>query len=244
MTRNLTERYKAEHLLRASAEKRRLALDAAELGMWHVEPMTRAGTTDARYRAIFGTTEEWKDYLKAVAVIHPDDQPAVLEAVTAATRLEDPAPYPIEYRIVHPVGLLRWILANGRASFEGIDSARRVTSFDGTVADITDRRRGEEVQERLVHVHGGSVAARSGGPGSVSEFVVRLPVALSLALNKPADEANPVRPTTRLRILVADDNLDAAESLAMLLSLEGNETRTAHDGLEALDVAAAFRPDV
>ena len=73
---------------------------------------------------------------------------------------------------------------------------------------------------------------------------MRLPVALSLALNKPADEANPVRPTARLRILVADDNLDAAESLAMLLALEDNETRTAHDGLEALDVAATFRPDV
>ena len=60
--------------------------------MWHVDPTTRVTTTDARYRAIFGTTEEWTDYLQAVAVIHPDDQPAVLEAVAAATRLEDPTP--------------------------------------------------------------------------------------------------------------------------------------------------------
>ncbi len=87
VTRDLTERHKAENLLRASEEKRRLALDAAKLGMWHVEPETRATTTDARYRAIFGTTEEWTDYLHAVSVIHPDDQPAVLEAVAAATRL-------------------------------------------------------------------------------------------------------------------------------------------------------------
>ena len=67
-----------------------------------------------------------------------------------ATRLEDPAPYAIEYRIVHPDGSLRWILANGRASFEGIGSAKRVTSFDGTVADITERKRGEEEREQLV----------------------------------------------------------------------------------------------
>ena len=103
---------------------------------------------------------------------------------------------------------------------------------------------GLSIVQRLIQMHGGSVEARSDGPGRGSEFIVRLPVALSLTLNKLADEGNSVRPTARLRILVADDNLDAAESLAMLLTLEGNETRTAHDGLEALDVAAAFRPDV
>ena len=134
----------------ASEERRRLALDAAELGMWYVDPATRATKTDARYRAIFGTTEEWTDYLQAVAVIHPDDQPAVLEAVASATRLENAAPYAIEYRIVHPDGSLRWILAKGRANFEGVGAARRVASFDGTVADITDRKRGEEERERLV----------------------------------------------------------------------------------------------
>ncbi|MBC7600943.1 MAG: PAS domain S-box protein, partial [Polaromonas sp.] len=150
VTRDLTERNRAETQLRASEERRRLALDAAELGTWHVEPATRATKTDARYRAIFGTTEEWTDYLQAVAVIHPDDQPAVLEAVAAATRLENPVPYAIEFRIVHPDGSLRWVLANGRASFEGAGPTRRVVSFDGTVADITDRKRGEEEREQLV----------------------------------------------------------------------------------------------
>ena len=450
VTRDLTERHKAENLLRASEEKRRLALDAAKLGMWHVEPETRATTTDARYRAIFGTTEEWTDYLQAVAVIHPDDQPAVLEAVAAATRLENPTQFTIEYRIAHPDGSLRWILANGQASFMGIGSARRATSFDGTVADITDRKRSEEDRERLVvrleeqdqrkdeflatlahelrnplapirnglqvmhrvssdqeaiekirlmmerqvgqlvhllddlldlsrisrgkidlrkermelvkaieqaveasrpsiekaghellievppesiyvdadltrltqvfsnlldnaakftehggqvrlavqlmgaeavvsitdngigipthmlpHVfgmftqvegslgrsqgglgiglsivqrlvqmHGGLVEVRSDGPGRGSEFIVRLPVALSLVQNGPVEEAKLVRSTECLRILVVDDNLDAAETLAMLLAAEGNETRMANDGLEALDVAAAFEPDV
>ena len=102
---------------------------------------------------------------------------------------------------------------------------------------------GLSIVQQLVQMHGGSVEARSDGLGTGSEFIVRLPVALSPALNQPAAEVNPIAPAARLRILVADDNHDSAASLAMLLTLEGNETRTAHDGLEALDVAATFRPD-
>ena len=450
VTRDLTERFKAAQLLRASEERRRLALEAAKLGMWHVDPVTRATTTDARYKAIFGTTEEWTDYLQAVAVIHPDDQTAVLKAVASATRMEDPAPYAIEYRIIHPDGSLHWVMANGLASFEGIGGARHVASFDGTVADITDRKRGEEERERLVaqlqdqdqrkdeflatlahelrnplapirnglqimrmapgnldanerirlmmerqlgqmvhliddlldlsrisrgkidlrlerielakiiaqaiessrpsidqaghelfievppspiyvdadltrltqvfsnllnnaakftkqggrvrlavqlkgaevvvsvtdngigiptpmlqqvfemftqvesnlersqgglgiglsivqrlvQMHGGSVQARSDGPGSGSEFVVRLPVALSLVGSQPVDEANTAPPTSSLRILVVDDKVDSAEILAMLLTLKGYDTKTTHDGDAALALAATFRPDV
>ena len=451
VTRDLTERTKAENLLRVSEERRRLALDASKLGMWHVDPTTRATTTDARYRVIFGTTEEWTDYLQAVAVIHPDDQPAVLAAVAAATELENPASYAIEYRIVHPDGSLHWILANGRASFEGVGPTRRVVSFDGTVADFTERKHGEEERERLVarlqeqdvrkneflailahelrnplapirnglelmklakndsavveqarammerqvghmvrliddlldlsrisqgtlelkrerielavivrnavetsqplieqmghelslvvptvpiyldgdmsrltqvisnllnnsakyterggrirlcaeqlgseivvtvedngvgipahmldkvfemftqvdrswemskgglgiglslvqrlvELHGGSVYASSNGDGTGSAFVVRLPVVLSVDGDRQEDgEVQPVRSTPRRRILVVDDNQDAAISLAQLLTIMGNETQTAYDGLEALAVAAAFRPDV
>ena len=451
VTRDLTERIKAEDLLRASEERRRLALDAAELGMWYVDPATRATKTDARYRAIFGTTEEWTDYLQAVAVIHPDDQPAVLKAVAAATRLEDPTPYAMEYRIVHPDGSLRWVYARGRSTIVGAGPTRRVASFDGTVADITDRKRTEEEREqlvarlraqdqrkneflatlahelrnplapirnglqwmklagndsaaveqarammerqvghmvrliddlldlsrisqgqlqlrrervelavvmrnavetsqplieqmghalslvmptvpiyldgdmtrlaqvisnllnnaakyterggsirlcaeqlgseivvivedngvgipahmlsdifdiftqvdrslelskgglgiglslvqRLVEMHGGSVQARSEGPGRGSAFIVRLPVALSLAGDRPGEgEVQPAGVPLRRRILVVDDNRDAADSLAALLTIMGNETKTAYDGLEALEQAAAFRPDV
>ena len=89
---------------------------------------------------------------------------------------------------------------------------------------------------RLVEMHGGTVAARSEGPGRGTEIRVRLPLTTATL---PADEAEPARrrSTPRRcrrrparRILVADDNRDAAGSLALRLELAGHEVRTAHDG--------------
>lgn len=97
----------------------------------------------------------------------------------------------------------------------------------------------------LVEMHGGEVEARSDGRGMGSEFIVRLPVVLSLADPERAEDGTDrTYRTVRRRILVVDDNRDAAISLAMMLKLMGNETQTAHDGLEALDVAATLGPDV
>jgi PAS domain S-box-containing protein len=96
---------------------------------------------------------------------------------------------------------------------------------------------------RLVQMHGGSVQADSAGEGKGSEFVVRLPIleARPAAGPRPA----PARaPATTRRILVVDDNRDAAESLAMLLNITGHKTFTAHDGAEALEAAAEHRPEV
>jgi CheY-like chemotaxis protein len=93
-------------------------------------------------------------------------------------------------------------------------------------------------------MHGGTVEVSSGGLGHGSEFVVRLPALAETA--KPPPElavGEPISPTGR-RILVVDDNQDAANSLAMLLKITGNETYTAYDGLEAVDVAATFKPDL
>jgi two-component system CheB/CheR fusion protein len=93
----------------------------------------------------------------------------------------------------------------------------------------------------LVRMHGGSVEAHSAGPGQGSEFVVRLPL-LAEAAPEPAD-ARPAdmapQPLSGRRILVVDDNRDAAESLAMLLELDGAEVSVVHDGRAAL---AALEP--
>jgi PAS domain S-box-containing protein len=104
---------------------------------------------------------------------------------------------------------------------------------------------GLSIAKQLIEMHGGSIEARSEGAGMGSEFVVRIPVVLAGGSAESADTTKE-RVAARLkhRILVVDDNADAAVSMAMMLRLMGCETQTAHDGLEALDVAAAFDPDV
>lgn len=99
--------------------------------------------------------------------------------------------------------------------------------------------------QRLIEMHGGSIEARSEGQGKGSEFVVRLPALTQSA--RSVSEAEVVehdRSSTRRRILVVDDNLDSAESLAMMLELSGHDVATGHDGLEAVELAKKFQPHV
>ncbi|HEX4824921.1 MAG TPA: PAS domain S-box protein [Candidatus Polarisedimenticolaceae bacterium] len=107
---------------------------------------------------------------------------------------------------------------------------------------------GLTLAKRLVELHGGTIEATSEGPGKGSEFIVRLPAlpGLPKADVVPGDRSKrdtvPIpRPS---RVLVVDDNPDTAASLSMLLDLTGNETKIAKDGLEAVTMAAEFRPHV
>jgi PAS domain S-box-containing protein len=97
----------------------------------------------------------------------------------------------------------------------------------------------------LVEMHGGSVKAHSEGAGKGSEFVVRLPV-LRLTNTEGGGQCVAREGATGppRRVLVVDDNLDAAETLAELLALSGHDVRTAHDGPAALEAAGRFRPEV
>jgi PAS domain S-box-containing protein len=98
----------------------------------------------------------------------------------------------------------------------------------------------------LVELHGGTIEARSGGPGLGSEFIVRLPVAQRPAqvAQEPSGDGQKCRSVPKCRILVVDDNRDTADSLAIMLRLAGHDIHTAYDGLEGLQAAATFRPDV
>ncbi|MEO8487543.1 MAG: PAS domain S-box protein [Betaproteobacteria bacterium] len=96
---------------------------------------------------------------------------------------------------------------------------------------------------RIVLMHGGTVVAQSTGEGQGSEFVVRLPLAGPAVEATLAPVAAPPPPRAH-RILIVDDNRDAASSLAMLLEIEGNETFVAHDGAEALAAAERHRPEI
>lgn len=97
----------------------------------------------------------------------------------------------------------------------------------------------------LVEMHGGTVDARSDGLGKGTEFIVRLPVQKELAAPSTpqrVDEQPGTQP--RMRILVADDNRDAAESLAAMLRLGGHEVHAVHDGQEAVEAVGWFRPNL
>ncbi|WP_296941981.1 PAS domain-containing protein [uncultured Massilia sp.] len=105
---------------------------------------------------------------------------------------------------------------------------------------------GLSLVRRLVELHDGSVTAASGGAGAGSTFTVRLPLA-SIAAQagaapQPAPGAAQDAAGAGIDVLVVDDNVDAAVTLAMILELHGHRVRTAHDGVAALDIAAAFRP--
>jgi PAS domain S-box-containing protein len=96
----------------------------------------------------------------------------------------------------------------------------------------------------LVEQHGGRVEAFSDGPGRGSEFVVRLPLPVESAAAVRAVTPRPAVAPSKRRVLVVDDNADAADTLAMVLSMRGYDVRVARDGPAALDTARHFLPQL
>src|SRR6266542_4175689 len=136
----------------------------------------------------------------------------------------------------------------------GIAPERLPSVFDmfEQIEGVSDRSQGGlgiglTLARRLVEMHGGKIEAHSAGLGKGSEFVTRLPAYAEPAM-KPAPEPSegPPMPSASgsRRVLVVDDNVDSAESMAVLLRLYGHDVRLAHDGEAALEEARSFRPDV
>jgi len=104
---------------------------------------------------------------------------------------------------------------------------------------------GLTLARRLVDLHGGSIHAHSDGLGKGSEFSVRLPlVNEGSAVQAPEVDDAPAAMKALLRILIVDDNRDAADSLSEMLKMMGNDTRTAYDGQQGVDLAGEYQPDV
>lgn len=97
----------------------------------------------------------------------------------------------------------------------------------------------------LVMLHGGTVSASSPGPGQGSTFTVRLPLAAAAPADRDDAAVGKENPSMeKLNVLVVDDNVDAAESLGLLLEMEGHTTHLAHDGKQALALAPRIKPDI
>jgi len=100
--------------------------------------------------------------------------------------------------------------------------------------------------KRLVELHGGDVEARSAGRGQGSEFIVRIPALVEVQAEAPTvATVGAIQPhLIRRRILVVDDNVDAAEGLSRILRLQNQEVSMAHDGHAALQMAGAMHPEI
>jgi signal transduction histidine kinase/ActR/RegA family two-component response regulator len=127
----------------------------------------------------------------------------------------------------------------------------RVFQMFSQVAPALERSQGGlgiglSLVKGLVEMHGGTVEAHSDGPGKGSQFVVRLPV-VDLLTHRSIDPERDAAASARCspsRILVVDDNRDSVDSLATVLQLQGHDIQTARDGVEAVQAAAAFRPNL
>jgi PAS domain S-box-containing protein len=111
---------------------------------------------------------------------------------------------------------------------------------DGAVRAMGGLGIGLSIARKLVELHGGTLEAASEGRGRGSRFTVTLP--LAVLPERPAAPDSATR-APRLRLVVADDNRDAAFSLAELLQLEGHEVHVVHDGLQAVQAAQTLQPD-
>lgn len=95
----------------------------------------------------------------------------------------------------------------------------------------------------IAELHGGSVSASSDGPGTGSEFVIRIPAADEPTVRTAVPPAPPPNGARR-HVLIVDDNVDAAESITLMLRLNGHRVDVAHDGFAAVEIATRQRPDV
>ncbi|HEY5921693.1 MAG TPA: ATP-binding protein, partial [Kofleriaceae bacterium] len=103
---------------------------------------------------------------------------------------------------------------------------------------------GLAIVRSMVQLHGGTVTVASAGRGLGAEFTVRLPAATRVATPRPYESTPLVVDASKLRVLVVDDNVDAAELLAESLRVMGHDTAVAFDGPEAIKIAGYFKPQI
>ena len=175
---DISDHKKAQEDLKWLSEQRQMALEAGGLGTWDYDFEENTVYWDKRCRAIFGVPEKEEiDFDRVIDVMHPDDQERVEAAVEQAlTPPTDAATrdYEEEYRVIWPDGTTRWVVAKGRAHFEGSGEERRPTRFTGTVRDTTEHRvavdalRESEARFRLLAENTSDVLIRATPGGEIT----------------------------------------------------------------------------
>ncbi|MCW1886058.1 PAS domain-containing protein [Luteolibacter flavescens] len=141
---DVTESVLAREAVETSERRRRMALEAAQIGSFNINLLTQEVVTNERFRQLIGFTGDQLRFEDGLATVHPDDIGRVVEAINAATRPIDPVPYAAEYRVIHPDGSVHWMAARGGVTFGEGPQGRQPVSFDGTMGDITQRKLSEE----------------------------------------------------------------------------------------------------
>ena len=137
-------------LLRESKDRLQLALNAAQLGSWQYDPLTRMVTGDARCQEIFDVAKNVADIEEILKPVHPDDAERLWAAIEASLDPIDPKRSATEFRLRRRNGEIRWVETLGLAHFEGAGPEHRAVSMAGTAQDITERKEREEKEHLLM----------------------------------------------------------------------------------------------
>ncbi len=140
----------ATNLLRESKDRLQLALDAAQLGSWQYDPLSRIVTGDARCQQIFDIAKNEAPIDEILQPVDPDDAERVWTAIAAALDPADPKRSAAEFRLRRSNGEVRWVETLGLAYFEGDGRERRAVNLAGTAQDITERKEREEREHLLI----------------------------------------------------------------------------------------------
>ncbi len=166
--------------------------------------------------------------------------------LTNAAKYTDPEGE-IRLRVAYTADTITFSVADNGIGIPS-DALEEVFAMFSQVKSAQDRSEGGlgiglAFARGLVQLHRGTLEARSDGPGRGSEFIVRLPRRTLSSTPDRAGSAVP-GPSVRRRVLIADDNRDAADSLAMLLRMDGHDVIVVHDGRQAISTIDSFRPEI
>jgi PAS domain S-box-containing protein len=151
-----TTRMQTDEFLRndrfLSKELLRLALDSSGLGVWKVDPRTRDVALNASLKQMLDLPIDRNlDYAGFFALLHPDDRDDARKGLSAALLPDSDGNCEIEFRVVMPSSDVKWLLARGRAFFQGKGKKRAASLFIGTMRDITATKTAAEHQQTLIH---------------------------------------------------------------------------------------------